>query len=281
MATIKQRRAYDKRRYEKWATNHTARLEERRRWARRATVGLAVVVTAAAAGGVGFITRDSWMPEETVEAACPTPGSTAATDLSWDETPSKTLADGSTWTWDLTTSCGDVTVELDGAAAPQAVSSTVFLTQQGFYSNISCHRLTTSGIYVLQCGDPAGDGTGGPGYEYGPLENVPDDYVYEAGTVAMARGTDADTQGSQFFIVYEDSTIGDASSGGYTVIGKITSGLDIVQKVVAAGVDADAATSSSESDGAPALPIAIVSAAVTEGTATEETSGATSSAGTS
>ncbi len=82
------------------------------------------------------------------------------------------------------------------------------LAESGYFDGTSCHRLTTSGIYVLQCGDPTGTGTGDPGYKFGPVENAPTDDVYPAGTVAMARqGGDADSMGSQFFLVYEDSTI--------------------------------------------------------------------------
>ena len=76
---------------------------------------------------------------------------------------------------------------------------------------------------MLQCGDPNGDGTGGPGYTFGPIENVPKDGVYPAGTIAMANAGQPDSQGSQFFIVYKDTTL---PRGGYTVFGQVTSGLD-------------------------------------------------------
>jgi peptidyl-prolyl cis-trans isomerase B (cyclophilin B) len=138
-------------------------------------------------------------------------------------------------------------VSLDGTKAPQAVSSTLSLAQSGFYRNVKCHRLTTEGIFVLQCGDPKGDGTGGPGYSYGPVENAPANNIYPAGTIAMARqGNNDHSQGSQFFIVYKDSMIPSDSAGGYTVIGKVSSGLaQLNQNVVAAG------TSSGAGDGTP------------------------------
>lgn len=102
----------------------------------------------------------------------------------------------------------------------------MYLTQRGFYDGLSCHRLTNGGFFILQCGDPKGDGTGGPGYTYGPVENAPADNHYKAGTIAMARESDnANSQGSQFFIVYEDTTIPTDSAGGYTVLGTVTSGL--------------------------------------------------------
>jgi len=132
--------------------------------------------------------------------------------------------------------------ELDGLAAPQAVASFVSLVQDGFYDGLTCHRLTTQGIFVLQCGDPNGDGTGGPDYRFGPIENSPLDDVYATGVIAMARQSgDGSSMGSQFFIVYDESTIPSDAAGGYTVIGRVTAGLDaLVSEVIAAGVDGGA-----------------------------------------
>lgn len=147
--------------------------------------------------------------------------------------PPKTLAENRTWTGTMTINGIPLGVSLDGAKAPQAVSSTIALTQKKFYDGLTCHRLTDGGFYVLQCGDPNGDGSGGPGYSYGPIENAPKDDVYPAGTIAMARqSNNANSQGSQFFIVYKDTTIGSDTAGGYTVIGKITSGLDTLNSEV-------------------------------------------------
>lgn len=145
-----------------------------------------------------------------------------------------------TWTVRLATTCGEVTLELDADAAPQGVGNLVFLAQEGWYDDTPCHRLTTQGIFVLQCGDPTGTGTGGPGYSFGPVENAPADDVYPAGTVAMARvGGDGESMGSQFFLVYEDSTIPSDGAGGYTVLGRVTEGLDIVRLVAEGGLAAD------------------------------------------
>jgi peptidyl-prolyl cis-trans isomerase B (cyclophilin B) len=150
---------------------------------------------------------------------------------------------------------------LDGKAAPQAVASTVDLIKKGFYTGLTCHRLTTGGFYVLQCGDPKGDGTGGPGYSYGPIENAPKNNVYPAGTLAMARqGGKAASQGSQFFIVYKKTTIPADAVGGYTVIGTITSGLDELKtQITDKGVKAGG---SSANDGAPVVPTTITSITV-------------------
>jgi peptidyl-prolyl cis-trans isomerase B (cyclophilin B) len=190
---------------------------------------------------------------DAVPSASPSPSPSAEASEGTGEVPSPDLAENRTWTGTLTLNGIPLAVELDGAAAPQAVASEVSLAQSGFYDGLTCHRLTTEGISVLQCGDPNGDGTGGPGYSYGPIENAPADDVYPAGTLAMARqGGDAATQGSQFFIVYADSTIPSDAAGGYTVVGRVTSGLDQLQTaVVDAGVEGGAG------DGAPAVPVTI------------------------
>jgi peptidyl-prolyl cis-trans isomerase B (cyclophilin B) len=152
-----------------------------------------------------------------------------------------------------------VTIELDGKKAPQAVSSMVFLAKAGYFDGTKCHRLVTSGIYVLQCGDPTGTGTGGPGYSYGPVENAPKNDLYKAGTVAMARqGGNAESMGSQFFLVYKDSTIPSDAAGGYTVLGDITKGLDVVEKVAAGG----AAPADATGNTPPIRPVSIVTTSV-------------------
>ena len=153
--------------------------------------------------------------------------------------PDKALAEDRTWTGTLVINGVTLGVELDGNAAPQAVASTISLAGDSFYDSLTCHRLTTASFYVLQCGDPNGDGTGGPGYTYGPVENYPLDGLYPAGTLAMARkGGDATSIGSQFFIVYQDSVFPvEPDVGGYTVIGRITSGLnELTTAVIDSGV---------------------------------------------
>lgn len=168
--------------------------------------------------------------------------------------PDPGLAEGRTWTGTLTLNDSlPLGVELDGAAAPQAVANAVSLTQSGFYDGTSCHRLTTDGLFVLQCGDPEGTGMGGPGYTWGPIENAPADGVYPAGTIAMARSDAPDSMGSQFFIVYEDSTL-PTEGGGYTIMGTVTSGLDDLKaQIVQPG------TADGKADGAPAVPAVITS----------------------
>ncbi len=140
---------------------------------------------------------------------------------------------------------------LDRAHAPKAVAEFTKLINKGFYSGVSCHRLTTSGIFVLQCGDPNGDGTGGPGYSWGPIENAPADNVYKSGVLAMARqGNNGASMGSQFFIVYQDSTIPADSAGGYTVFGTV-SNIAGLQNIIEAG------TVDGSGDGKPKLATTI------------------------
>ena len=129
----------------------------------------------------------------------------------------------------LTTNCGDIVISLFGAQAPITVTSIAALANASYYNNSLCHRLTTEGIYVLQCGDPTASGSGSPtGWTGYVDENLPKatGINYPAGTVAMAN-SGPKTNGSQFFLVYQDTTLG----ANYTIWGKITKGLDLVQKV--------------------------------------------------
>jgi peptidyl-prolyl cis-trans isomerase B (cyclophilin B) len=148
-------------------------------------------------------------------------------------------------------------MSLNGKAAPQTVSSFVFLAQKGFFDDSPCHRLTTSGIYVLQCGDPTGSGGGGPGYSFG-IENAPANGDYPTGTVAMARASSPNSNGSQFFMVYHDTKL-PTQGGGYTIFGTVTSGLKILDQLAAAGVVGGG------SDGSPAQPISILNVSVQKG----------------
>ena len=259
-------RAYEKRRYEKWqAKQQERRLKQLKR--RRALGIAAAVLAVVAVVGASFMLLRGDDKKNTTTAA-PTPVDNACPAVTvkppdkpkqFAKVPPKSDAAGKTFTVTMAMTCGDVTVQLDGTKAPQAVSSLVFLAKQGFFDGSKCHRLTTEGIYVLQCGDPTGTGTGGPGYEFGPVENAPKNAVYPAGTVAMARAQSPTSQGSQFFLVYKDSTIGQGDPNGYTVMGKITSGLDVVTKVAEGG------TVDGGGDGAPKRAVSIKTTTVAPG----------------
>jgi len=223
-----------------------------------AGIGVAVVLVVAIGAQVFFFNGGPGTPAAPSASPSATPSPTDDAGENTGEVPPATLAENRTWTGTLSLNDVPLGIELDGAAAPQAVSSTINLINSGFYEGVSCHRLTTGGFFVLQCGDPNGDGSGGPGYSYGPIENAPTDDVYPAGTLAMARqGGNANSMGSQFFIVYDTTTIPADEAGGYTVLGTVTSGLDQLKaKITDAGVEGGA------TDGKPAVPTTITAVSV-------------------
>lgn len=145
----------------------------------------------------------------------------------------------------IATSAGELAVTLDADAAPCTTNSFLSLAEQGYFDGTNCHRLTTQGIFVLQCGDPTGTGTGGPGYAF--EDELSGTETYPAGTLAMANAG-PDTNGSQFFIVYADTSL----PPSYTVFGH----LDEASTEVVAGIAADG-TDSGAPDGAPKTPVTL------------------------
>ena len=135
-------------------------------------------------------------------------------------------------TFTFTTNCGEIVIQANGKGAPITVTALAALANGGFYNKTFCHRLVTDDIYVLQCGDPTGTGRGGPNFTY-RAENLPQavEANYPAGTVAMANNG-ANTNGSQFFIVYEDTSM----DPDYTIWGRVTKGLEIVKAIAKEGV---------------------------------------------
>jgi peptidyl-prolyl cis-trans isomerase B (cyclophilin B) len=156
----------------------------------------------------------------------------------------------------LTTSVGQIVLQLDRALAPCTVNSFVSLAQQGYFNNTSCHRLTTSrGLQVLQCGDPTGTGSGGPGYKFAD-ETYPE-LKYGRGQVAMANAG-PNTNGSQFFMIYGD---GSALSPDYTVFGTISPvSLPLLDSVAKAGHDGS--MDPSPGGGKPNMAVTITAAKV-------------------
>lgn len=146
------------------------------------------------------------------------------------------------------TSIGELTGTLDADSAPCTVNSLLSLADQGWYDDTVCHRLTTSGIFVLQCGDPTASGRGGPGYTI--PDEFDDDDTFPAGTLAMANTGLPDTGGSQFFIVYDDTEL----SPQYTVFGSLDeASTESVRDLAADGVEGGT------SDGPPATEVRIAS----------------------
>jgi peptidyl-prolyl cis-trans isomerase B (cyclophilin B) len=163
----------------------------------------------------------------------------------------------------ITTDRGAIGVQLDNAKAPCTVNNFVSLAGQGYFTDTTCHRLTTAAeLGVLQCGDPSGTGKGGPGYQF-PNEYPTNQYRltdpavqipvrYPRGTLAMANAGPG-TNGSQFFLLYQDSELPPT----YTVFGTIDSaGLSVLDKIAAGGV------ADGSDDGKPATPVTIKSVVV-------------------
>jgi peptidyl-prolyl cis-trans isomerase B (cyclophilin B) len=150
-------------------------------------------------------------------------------------------------TFTLTTNCGNIVIKADGKSAPITVTALSALANGGFFDQTLCHRLTTEDIYALQCGDPTATGLGGPNFTYRD-ENLPNpvENNYPAGVVAM-HNSGQDTNGSQFFIFYADTSL----PPSYTIWGKVTKGLEIIQMVAKSGV------LDGKKDGAPKLKIGI------------------------
>jgi peptidyl-prolyl cis-trans isomerase B (cyclophilin B) len=150
-------------------------------------------------------------------------------------------------TFTFVTNCGNIVVTTVGAKAPITLTQLSTLARGGYFNNSLCHRLTTQGLYVLQCGDPTATGGGGPNFTYRD-ENLPTEGLnnYPAGTVAMANSGPG-TNGSQFFLVFADTTLG----ANYTIWGTVTQGLEIVKAIAKAGVKGGGA------DGAPSQQIEI------------------------
>jgi peptidyl-prolyl cis-trans isomerase B (cyclophilin B) len=257
----KRERELARKKYERQQERRAQREAQRKRRNQVVAVvaGLVLVVGAVLAVVLNSRSKDS---AAAAPSSTPTPSTSASTSASASPTASTTASAQAcatapapttkTQTWSapggsalpaspptimkLATNCGDILIEMDAAKAPKTTQSMAFLAAQGFYTDSDCFRLTVTGLFVLQCGSPTNDGQGGPGYTV-PDENLPAAGTnnYPAGTVAMANAGPG-TAGSQFFIVYKDTTLGP----DYTIWGKVVSGLDVVQKVAAAGVQTGA-----------------------------------------
>jgi peptidyl-prolyl cis-trans isomerase B (cyclophilin B) len=153
----------------------------------------------------------------------------------------------------LQTSAGAIPLTLDRALAPCAVNSFESLARQAYYDGTTCHRLTTGAeLQVLQCGDPSGTGSGGPGYSF--ADEVFPELTYGRGVLAMANAG-PNTNGSQFFMVYGDAQL----PPNYTAFGTISpEGLQVVDEIARRGQDQRGGAT----DGAPVEPVTIERAVV-------------------
>ncbi|MYS21987.1 peptidyl-prolyl cis-trans isomerase B (cyclophilin B) [Streptomyces sp. DvalAA-14] len=217
--------------------------------------------TAAAKGATPSASAAPTTPAAPVHDPCSKPAAGSPGKKQWKTEPTMSIDKSASYTFTLQTTCGAIPMALNAAKAPETVNSFKFLADQGFFDHTKCHRLTTTGIYVLQCGDPTGQGSGGPGYTIGD-ENLTafgkagasGSVTYPAGTVAMANTGQPHTGGSQFFLVYKDSPL----APSYTPFGTISKdGLKVLTKIAGAGED------SGQGDGHPNATVVINKATVT------------------
>jgi peptidyl-prolyl cis-trans isomerase B (cyclophilin B) len=140
--------------------------------------------------------------------------------------PTFELARDKTYTATIETSCGSFAIRLDSKRAPKTGGSFVTLARENFFDGLTFHRIVPG--FVIQGGDPSGDGTGDPGYKV--RERPPSDTVYSEGVAAMAKAGNEPpgTSGSQFFVV---TAVDSGLEPDYAVLGKVTSGLDVVKKI--------------------------------------------------
>ncbi len=142
----------------------------------------------------------------------------------WSKPPEMALDPKKKYSATMETTLGTMTIDLDPSIAPQHVNSFVFLARQGFYEGVIFHRVIPG--FMIQGGDPTGTGTGGPGYhlkaEFNKMKHV-------RGVLSMARSNDPNSGGSQFFIMHDDAPFLDNQ---YTAFGKVTSGIETVDKIV-------------------------------------------------
>ena len=255
MPTDKQRRAAERRRLQRQARRRRERAARRKRATLITSIVGALVVVAVVVFVVVDTSGDSSTPAakgSTSATATPTASATASASASatsaaaaypctWtksgtaarkvDVPPTTTPTRSGTLAMTVKTTRGTMTFTLNRAEAPCAVESFLSLATQKYFDKTPCPRVTDSGsLYVLQCGDPTGTGSGGPGYTFN--DELTGKEKYTAGVLAMANGG-ANTNGSQFFIVYKDSTL----SPNYTIFGKVTKGLSVVDKVAKGGND--------------------------------------------
>lgn len=270
MPTNKQRREAARRHLERQAQRREQRDAARKRFTLIASIVGSVLLIAVVVGFIVFVGHDD-KKKQTAASDNPTVASPSASATSSTSTSPalplgtcKFVAGGTaskkvtlpadkaptkgTLVSTVKTTQGTITFTLDRAKAPCAAENFASLAKQHYFDKTPCHRLVTSGIFVLQCGDPAGTGSGGPGYSFN--DELTGSEKYTTGVLAMAN-SGPNTNGSQFFIVYKDSTLGPQ----YTIFGRVSAGLPVVAKVAAKGA-------SSGTDGKPKLPISITSATV-------------------
>jgi peptidyl-prolyl cis-trans isomerase B (cyclophilin B) len=267
VSTNQQRREAAKRKLERQQERRAQRVRHRKRISTIVAVAVVIVVI----GGLAALTFDGGGKPATPAAAVAAPATAPSGPCTFRATPDELASRPvsaptnpnpprqGTVTVSVTTNQGVLPITLNRAMAPCTVENFLNLTKAGFYNNTPCHRLVTGdSLKALQCGDPTGTGTGGPGYTIPDepptgLQPGPDGAsIYPTGTVAMAKTSAPNSGGSQFFLVYANSEL----PPDYTIFGTIaSSGVQVLQKIASAGGN----DSSGPGDGKPNLPTSIQS----------------------
>jgi peptidyl-prolyl cis-trans isomerase B (cyclophilin B) len=272
VASSKRERELARLRAQRQAARRAAAQAERRKRRNAVLAGLSAIAVAAVIVVIALVTDDDSKPSSVAQE--PSAGPTGACGYTKSGTATKPVqglpsADGPAEKKpvrvNFVTNRGTIEMTLDGTKAPCTTNSFAFLAAQKYFDNTTCHRLTTSGIFVLQCGDPGGTGAGGPGYQFkdenlAAFDNAtcsaaknaasPCQVTYPKGTIAMANSGPG-TNGSQFFLVYKNSPLGPA----YTPFGRITKGLSILEAVARGGAVP-------VGDGKPKLPVTLKSVTI-------------------
>ncbi len=164
-------------------------------------------------------------------SASPTTGNPTTSTKQWSSAPAVTIDANKSYNARISTTMGDMDVELYAKEVPQTVNNFVFLAREGFYDNVKFHRIIKN--FMVQTGDPTGTGRGGPGYRF---VDEPVTRSYDKGIVAMANAG-PNTNGSQFFIVHGED-VNQRLPKNYTIFGKVTDGLDVLDKIANVPVSA-------------------------------------------
>ncbi|MEH1013419.1 peptidylprolyl isomerase [Micromonospora sp. CPCC 206060] len=272
-STKERQRAAARARLEKEMAERAARARKRRQTQAAVAAGAALLLVIA---GTVWLVSSLGDDDKSTDTAASNGGSVLC---AWNEVPAEARTkqvkdvglpavqakNSGTQVMTIDTSLGPITAKVNLTQTPCTAASFTHLASKKFFDNTKCHRLTTGQLKVLQCGDPSAtgkgyrdtDGTGGPTYRFAE-ENLPTDKrpAYPEGVIAMAKTQEPASTGSQFFIVYGDAQL----DPSYTVLGTITSGMDLVKKVGAAGSD----NANQEGDGHPKTEVLIKSLTMSE-----------------
>lgn len=223
-------------------------------------VATVLVATAVGSGVAALVLRpDDHGAPGPAGVSCEPPPPPPTSFPTFTAAPDPSVAAGESWTADIRSTCGELTLRLDARRAPRSVASFVALARAGYWTDSVCHRLTTppAPTAFLQCGDPSGRSTAEPGYDL-PLENVPADRTYRVGDVGIARGDGFPGTAGEFFLVHRDFTV-PAGAPVYSLVGRVTAGQQVVAHIAGIGGE------DFRSDGPPFTSISVLTVSVHPG----------------